>query len=181
MKKNILITCLSVISLTACTTGTDFTGRPVMTTPKTQIKVGESITITVTKFGGVFQGAKELTFKTQSFIYSAKTQPSLETPAPYAPLAEGGFRADTLPSLFPVKSEIEITTPTTSDDNVPIPIDTTVENNVVRAFFTIKGKSVGTITIKTGFLVNSLEYPNNYVRIPAFPDFDGEITIQVVP
>jgi hypothetical protein len=181
MKKISLIICSLAVSLIACTPGTDFTGKPSITTLNTQIKVGETTTITVTKAGGVFQGNSNLTFKTQGFIYSPKVQPVSGLPAPYAPLAEGGFQADTLPSLFPVDSAVEITTPVTSSANIPVPIDTTVENNVVRAIFTIKGKSVGLVTIKAGFLVNSLEYSNNYVRIPAFPDFDGEITIQVVP
>jgi hypothetical protein len=129
--------------------------------------------------GGEFRGSPDLTYIAKAFTYSPKNTPLLL--APYGPLSTGGFEPSTLPELFPLASFIEVVIPISPNPSVPELQATTLVASLPQAVFTFKAVSVGTTVIRGGFLVNTLQYPNQYLRFPPLPEFDGKITIQVVP
>lgn len=76
---------------------------------------------------------------------------------------------------------IEVVSPITGNDNVPPRSPVVQEGDLSKTTFVIKGKSVGTAVVRGGFHSSSVEYPTAFLRTPLNPEYDGKITIQVVP
>jgi hypothetical protein len=179
--KHILTVVLLCILLSSCLGGNGSVSRPSISASKAQIQVGESITITISLRGQPLQSSPGYDPIEKAFIYSPNPLEEVGYPAPYAPMPNGGFDPKTDPSLFPIAPILEITTPTTPSSNVPPLVDIISENSQIKGVFVIKAKAIGSAKIKGGFLLTTLQYPNNYGRTPIIPSFDGEIIIQVVP
>jgi hypothetical protein len=83
--------------------------------------------------------------------------------------------------LFPLAPFVEVVNPISANPSVPELQATTLVASLPQATFTLKAVSVGTAVIHGGFLVNTLQFPDQYLRFPPLPEFDGKTTIQVIP
>ena len=173
---------ISTICLFGCTPAGNFFTKPNMTADNLTIKVGQFVTINMTApTRTVTGGDPDLTQVDSGFIYSPKlNQLPNDPPAPYLP-KEIGFFPMSEPSLFPIDSNLEVTTPIIGSDNVSSRVSTTRINDQSKVTFMVKGKSVGTAIIRGGFLNTTVQYPDRFKRTPGYPEYDGEITIQVIP
>ena len=172
-----------LVFMTGCTPAGNFFTRPNMTADTLTIKVGQTLTINMfapTRF--VTGGNTDLTFVDTGFIYSPKqNQLPTEPPAPYL-TKETGFFPGSEPNLFPVDADLEVILPITGNDNVPPRVHTIKEGDQSKVSFVLKGKTVGIAVLRGGFLTTAVQYPDRFQRTPAgYPEYDGEITIQVVP
>ncbi len=186
MKKlyTLLIYC---IVLSGCT--------PIaMTTPQITadfftIKVGQTVTIKMTVPNkSVIGGNLNLTYVTEGFFYSPNPDAPqfnlAQPPAPYVPKSRnsgGGFVTESDAMLFPINSVVEIISPLANSTNVASRIVATKEAEIAQVVLSLKGKSVGNAVIRGAFVWSSIEYPQNFDRTPGNTNYDGTITIQVVP
>jgi hypothetical protein len=176
------LTGLALIALAGCNLGTSSTSKPNLSAAQSQISIGQSTTITMTLTGDAFRSDRtDLTQTITAFIYSpASDTPGPYRPAPYVPLTSG-FDPQSDPKLFPVSVALEVVIPTTGANNVPPRIPVTIVNGVVKATFEVRGRSTGTVILRGAYVWSSVQFPEQFVRVPQYTDFDGEVTIQVVP
>jgi hypothetical protein len=177
MKKSIAA-CLLVGVLAACQEPTGFM-QPTMSVTNNRIRVGETATLTVSYPSSVLAGGNpNFTYVASVYIYSSNS----DSFGPYDPITtpEGGFTPESDPSFFPVDGAVEITAPV-SPNNVPPRIPVIVENGLSKGIFVIKGKSVGSAKIRSGFVISTLESPNRFSLVPYGRSLDGRITIEVIP
>ncbi len=149
-----------------------------ISSPTTQLRVGETISISVSTPETNLKPYLGPTWAAEAFIYSPISNSS--DLAPYAPLSSGGFSAASDPTNFPVQNTIEITSPITGANNVPPRVAATFGNSKGSATFTIRGKAVGTVLLKAGFVLTRAEVPNNFGRFPSIVSAEGTITLQVI-
>jgi hypothetical protein len=169
--------------LSSCSSPDNFMTQPLMTADTLTVKVGQTATVTMTAPNRiVVTNYPNQTAVYSAFIYSEKAgQPSSTTSAPYFPAVGGGLQPGTEPSFFPVSSLLEVMSPVTGSSNVPPRSPVSQEGDLSKTTFVIKGKSVGTAVLRGGFHSSSVEYPTAFLRTPLNPEYDGKITIQVVP
>jgi hypothetical protein len=177
------ISAVILISIVGCTPAENFFTKPSISIDVQTIKVGQTATITITApTKAVTGGNLNLTFKDTGFIYSPKiNQLPNDPPAPYLPNSGTGIVIGSEPNFFPIDSDLEVILPLTGSDNVPQRVATVRVNDQSKVTFMIKGKTVGTAVLRGAFLTSSVEHPDIFDRLPVYPEFDGEITIQVVP
>jgi hypothetical protein len=149
---------------------------PTMSVEKQQIRVGESITLTVSLPSSELESKNPNITNTASvYIYSSNT-----FGVPYVPLEGDGFSPESDPIFYPVDPAVELTTPV-SPNNVPPRIPAIFESGFGKGVFIIKGKNVGIATIRAGFLLNSVQFPNQFITVPFGPSLNGKIVIEVIP
>ncbi len=171
-----------LVSFTACSAAVNFFTKPNMTADSRVIKVGQTATITMTApTKAITGGDPNLTHIYTGFFYSSNlNQLPGGPPAPYL-FGSKGLYAGSEPTLFPIDADLEVVSPTTGSDNVPPKVAIVTVGEQSKITFTVKGKSVGTAILRGGFLSGTVEDPNFSSRLPVYSDYDGEITIQVVP
>jgi hypothetical protein len=163
--------------LTGCTPVANSTLTPDMTASKLILKVGETATITMTAPTiAITGGNTNLTMVDTGFIYS----PNPNQTAPYL-LDTNASLSGPGPEIFPIALQLEVVLPVTGSDNVPPRVSVVKEGDLSKATFVVKGKSVGTALIRGGFLGSTVEDPTKFRRTPFVPNYDGTLTIQVVP
>ncbi len=156
---------------------------PQITADKLIVKVGETMTITVTAPTAYVTGQNaNVVYKDSGFIYSIPTPPitlpdgSIQGPYSGNPVDDPKFLINTA---------IEVVSPSGFDVTLPPRIPTIREGDMSKVTFGIKGKSVGTVVLRAGFLTEPTAnpYPTGCGcgRTPLVARFDGEIIIQVVP
>ncbi len=189
-KTNIFLLGLAFLSgLFGCTPASSNT-QPNLTSDKLTIKVGESAIITLIAPTRTITSSPDLPTQVNDtgFLYTPDPNQPVMNPnqtinlqsAPYL-LDINGALSGPSPSAFPISSHLEVILPITGSDNIPSRVTVAREGDQSKATFTIKGKSLGTVILKGGFLSNIVEVPNNFKRTPFVPVYDGIVTIQVVP
>jgi hypothetical protein len=166
-------------SLVGCTPSLQII--PQIIADKLVVKVGETISVTVTGPTKYVSGeSSNPTFKDFGFIYSQPAIPIMasdgDIKGPYPSSEDNKFLVD---------SDVEVVSPSDFDVTLPPRIPATREGDMTKVTFGIKGKSVGTVILRAAFISELLG--QTYIacgcgrRVPLVPTFDGTITIQVVP
>ena len=177
-----IVSAVFLVTIAGCTPAGNSTIKPTMTAISQTIKVGQVITITMSTLTiAVTSGNFNLTPIDTGFIYSPKINQSTNEPiAPYL-YEDTVLPSGSDPLLFPVDPDLEVITPITGINNVPSTVSTVRIGDQSQVTFTIKGKSVGTAILRGGFLNTTVEFPNHFKRTPFLPEYDGLISIQIVP
>ena len=172
----------SLVIIVGCRLLESINPKPTMTAASQTIKVGEVTTITMSApTRSVTGGNTNLTRIDTGFIYSPKINQGTNEPiAPYL-YEDTVLPPGSDPLLFPVDPDLEVVTPITGINNVPSTVSTVRIGDQSQVTFTIKGKSVGTAILRGGFLNTTVEFPNHFKRTPFLPEYDGLISIQIVP
>jgi hypothetical protein len=171
-------------SLVSCTPSLQVT--PVIIADKLVIKVGETISITVTAPTKYVTLENQGPFYTSNFLDTAFIYTPTVISAPNTNDIKGPYSGNAAQdSTFLLDSDIEVVSPSGFDVTLPPRITAVHEGDSSKVTFGIRGKSVGTAVIRAGFLSEILSQPYKICgcgfRIPLVEHFDGIITIQVVP
>ena len=180
--KLFIASTIFLFTIVGCTPAGNSTIKPIITATSQTIKVGQVITITMSTLTiAVTGGNTNLTQIDTGFIYSPKINQGTNEPiAPYL-YEDTVLPPGSDPLLFPVDPDLEVVTPITGINNVPSTVSTVRIGDQSQVTFTIKGKSVGTAILRGGFLNTTVEFPNHFKRTPFLPEYDGLISIQIVP
>jgi hypothetical protein len=190
--KNLALLKMSVIGLLTSCVAINSNTNPQITAEKAVIKIGETAVITMTAPTRAVTWNPDATFQFNNtgFIYSPNpNQPAMKADgtinflaAPYVIDSATGIALNSPTSIFPIAPQLEVVAPLTGNDNVPARMATVQDGDLSKVTFTVKGKSVGTATIRGGFLSHSPVQPENkFHRTPFVPLYDGSVSIEVIP
>ncbi|NJK43315.1 MAG: hypothetical protein HC933_02795 [Pleurocapsa sp. SU_196_0] len=160
--------------------GTSFIGPVEVTVSKSEVAVGESLTLTA-RFQDLPPGSRASELYLNAIPHAYLYSSSDFTEGPYHPDPQGGLLPSGDPNLFPVDAAVEIQTPLTGADNVPLLQPASRLDGVLTSTFVLKGRSVGKANLRVAFILESKRegQPSGWTRIPLFPSGAGLVVIAV--